>query len=144
MKDVYVDAFRDVVQETSVSTGFELPEPVEAYLVMLLASKVEVVQILPTNSFAESYLELNKSSRLDAKELGDTCLFVTGVFPDFGKSKGLNRRYYQSIGSSSYEIVSDTMNGELFSMLAKHFVFLSEFIEQATHSSKHELNNLFR
>ena len=139
MKDVYVDAFRDVVQETSVSTGFELPEPVEAYLVMLLASKVEVVQILPTNSFAESYLELNKSSRLDAKELGDTCLFIVGVFPYYKKKFGLNKRYYSDIGSSSYELTAESYNNELFSTLANNFDFLGDFIERSIRSTPHLL-----
>lgn len=143
MKDVYVNAFYNVVQETQLQTGLELPKPIEAYVVMLLAYHVDLPNFLPDKSFAESYLALSQSSS-SAKELGDTCLFVSGVFPMFGSKKGLPRSYYQEIGISSYEQVSGTLNGELFSTLSTHFVFVSDFIEETIHSSKHLRNTLFR
>ena len=71
------------------------------------------------------------------KELGDTCLFVTGVFPNYRK---MQRSYYQSIGIGSY----NSMNGELFDQLATHFNVLGDFIDLSLRSSKRELNNLFR
>lgn len=144
MKDVYVDAFRGVVKETQASTGYELPESIEAYVVMLLAHNMERPNFLPERSFAEAYLKLRRPADYSAKELGDACLFVTGVFPSYGKKHGLDRRYYQDIGITSYDIVADTLNGELFRSLSIHFCFVSDFIGEVTHSSKRELNNLFR
>ena len=74
MKDAYTHAFYGIVRETQDTHGYELPEHLESYVVMLLASYVERPNFLPNDSFAESYLNLNK--RMDAKQLGDTCLFV--------------------------------------------------------------------
>ena len=130
MKDEYIYAFRGVVQDTQNNTGFDLPEHVEAYIVMLLADHVEKLDFLPRNSFAETFLQLKPGDRT-AKELGDTCLFVSSVFPEYGSKHGINRRFYQDIGSTSYDLVSQQMNEELFKILSKHFVFLSHFIEHS-------------
>ena len=144
MKDAYTEVFYDIVKETQVDTGYELPEQIEAYVVMLLAHYIDRPCFLPEKSFAEAYLKLRKPANYSAKELGDACLFVTGVFPTYGYKHGINRRYYQDIGTSSYEMVAEVMNGELFNSLATHFVFVSEFIEVTIHSSKRQNYNLFR
>jgi hypothetical protein len=140
MNDAYRTALFDVVKETSATRGYDLPEPIEAYVVMLLASHVDKPNFLP-ETFATAFLTIKTPG--EAKQLGDTCLFVAGVFPGIGERKGLKRRYYQDIGSTSYEMASE-MNNELFPTLAKHFNFLSNFIEVTVNSSKHLQNNLFR
>jgi hypothetical protein len=140
MNDAYRTALFDVVKETSATRGYDLPEPIEAYVVMLLANHVDKPNFLP-ETFASAFLTIKTPS--EAKQLGDTCLFVAGVFPSIGERKGLKRRYYQDIGSTSYEMASE-MNNELFPTLAKHFNFLSEFIEVTVHSSKHVQSILYR
>jgi hypothetical protein len=144
MNDAYQIAFYDVVKETQAETGYDLPEHLEAYVVMLLAHHIDRPDYLPEKSFAEAYLKLSRPYDYSAKELGDTCLFVTGVFPTYGRKHGLSRRYFQDIGIGSYEMVAGVMNQDLFIELATHFTFLSDFIEQSTRSSKRENYNLFR
>lgn len=144
MKDAYRVAFFDVVKETQAKTGYELPENIEAYVVMLLSHFIDRPDYLPEKTFAEAYLRLTRPGGMNAKELGDTCLFVTGVFPTYGFKHGLNRKYFQNIGVGSYEMVAEVMHRDLFTQLAIHFTFLSTFIEEVTHSSRHETNNLFR
>jgi hypothetical protein len=141
MKDEYTTAFYDVVKETQSNYGYDLPHQLEAYIVMLLSEYVDRTDIPPEQSFAELFLSIRTSQ--EAKQLGDTCLIVSGVFPNMKKRHGINRRYYQDIGSTSYEIAS-TMNEDLFPVLAKHFVFLSEFIEVTVNSPKLTHSNLFR
>ena len=141
MNDAYRTALFDVVKDTSAKRGYDLPEPIEAYVVMLLATHVDKSDFLP-DAFGTTLLKLKNSS--EAKKLGDTCLFVAGVFPNIGERKGLKRRYYQDIGSTSYEMVAEVQNPELFSTLATHFNFLSEFIEVTVNSSKLQNYNLFR
>lgn len=136
MKDVYVDAFRSVVKETQASTGLELPEAVEAYVVMLLAHNMERPNFLPEKSFAQAYIKLRRPADYSAKELGDACLFVSGVFPQYGRKHGLNRRYYQDIGITSYDMVAEVFNRSLFSTLSTHFIFVSDFITVVTGSNQ--------
>src|SRR5210317_438068 len=144
MEDAYRVAFYDVVKETQAKTGYDLPENLEAYVVMLLAHNIDRPDFLPEDSFAHAYLKLSRPADYSAKELGDTCLFVTGVFPAYGSKHGINRKYYQDIGSSSYEIVSEVLNPDLFIPLSKHFAFVSDFIEITISSSKQKHSSLFR
>jgi len=141
MKDAYTLAFYDVVKESQAKSGLELPHHIEAYVVMLLSNFVDRDDIPPDTSFAHMFLTLKDKQQ--AKQLGDMCLFVSGAFPEYKSKYGITRRYYQDIGSTSYEIASD-MNIELFPTLAKHFVFLSEFIELTVNTSTHSQSNLFR
>jgi len=141
MKDAYITAFFDVVKDTQQTHGYDLPHHVEAYIVMLLGDFVDRTDIPPEKTFAEQFLNIQTSKQ--AKQLGDVCLIVSGVFPRLKEKHGLNRRYYQDIGSTSYEMAS-SMNTELFPILAKHFVFLSGFIELAVSSPKLPHSNLFR
>jgi len=132
MKDAYVNAFRGVVKEAQADTGLELPESVECYVVMLLANNMDRPDFLPESTIAEAYLKLEHPSRYSAKELGDTCLFISGVFPNYKRRHGLNRNYYNQIGASSYDIASQYINPELFGLLSKQFDFVAEFIEITT------------
>jgi hypothetical protein len=141
MKEIFSNEFYDIVKDTQTRTGLELPVHIEAYIVMLLSSYVERDDIPPACTFAEIFMTIKTSG--EAKELGDMCLFVSGVFPLYKKRYGINRQYYQDIGSTSYDIASD-MNAELFPVLSKHFVFLSNFIDTTVNSSKDVQNILFR
>ena len=128
MKDAYTSAFYEVVKDTQHYTGYELPDHIEVYLVMLLSYQTDRPNFLPETSFAEMFLTANSPKQ--RKELGDTCLFVAGVFPYIGERKGINRSYYRDMGTTSYEMLSESWQPELFLQLAQHFDFLSGFIEK--------------
>jgi hypothetical protein len=134
MKDIYVDVFRNVVKETQAETGLELPEPLEAYVAILLASFIERPDFLPDRSFAETYLKLKNSK--SAKELGDVCLFLTGVFPSYGSRYNINTEYYSSIGIGSYEKAARDLNYEIFVLLSHNFNYLRTFISVSTGSKQ--------
>ena len=124
MKDEYATVFYDLVQETQSTTGYELPVDIEAYIVMLLADKLDKPHFLPQTTFAQEYLKLKQPYRHTAKELGDCCLFITSVFPQYG----IGIRYYSDIGKSSYTLVQEGLNAELFGLLATQFDFIRDFI----------------
>ena len=132
MKDEYTLAFTKVVQQTVAETGFSIPDDIETYIIALLSSHVEKSDFLPQKSFAESYFKLTHRSSYSAKELGDTCLILSGVFPEYGEKTGLNKTYYKNIGKSSYEQASRILNRELFYMLYLHFDLISKFINIPT------------
>ena len=123
MQDAYVAVFRDVVSTAREQTGIEFPLHIEHYVVALLAEHVDRSDFLPKSSFAESLLTINNSRT--AKELGDTCLFVTGVFPNYG----IDRNYYISMGQSAYTRI-DT---ELFNTVSAYFPTISDFINVCVH-----------
>lgn len=132
MKDVYVDVFRKAVKETQETTGYELPETLEAYVVMLLASHMDKPDFLPKQTFVKAYLSIDAHTNSGAKQLGDTCLFVTGVFPNYGLSRGIDISYYASIGKGSYASAARVLNMSLFEMLSAHFDVLRTVITLTT------------
>jgi len=132
MKDAYTLAFYDAVKETRAKTGYELPEHLEAYVVMLLASFVEKPDYLPNSSFAETYLTLVQKRSSNIKELGDVCLFVTGVFPEYKNRHGLDVEYFSSIGSNSYLQIES----ELFNELGSKFRYVRQFISLTVNPTK--------
>ena len=129
MHDAYVSAFYDVVKETQYSTGYELPIELESYVVMLLATPIDKNDFLPKTSYS-------------SKELGDTCLFVRGVFPNKGKRYGIDKYYYSKLGRSCYENAGAVLHPELFGQLALHFDFLGDFIELTVTPKDNSSNSL--
>ena len=140
MKDQYVTAFHNVIKETTETYGYTIPVDVEAYIVMLLSSFVERPDFLPKTSFAEQYLNISKNNPYHAKDLGDICLFVTGVMPSYGTKAGLSSDYFQNIGQSSYHVASINLNTQLFTVLCQNFDLLSNILQGAT--GHYKTNNI--
>ena len=142
MKTEYTNAFYDIVCEAKETHGYELPVDLESYVVFLLASHIERPDFLPHSTFAEAYLKLKRPYTQNAKQLGDTCLFVTGVFPSYGQDKGLDITYYSNIGKSSYSMAKEYLNIDLFESLSTHFDLLRTVID--TSINKHKTPTIFK
>lgn len=121
MQDAYVQAFVQLATSARETTGIELPAHIEHYVVCLLAVHVDKTDFLPKQSFAHSLLTIKRSG--DAKTLGDTCLFVTSVFPRYG----VNEQYYTDIGRSAYNAI----NLEMFQTISVHFDTVKRFARAA-------------
>ena len=121
MQDAYVQAFVELATSARETTGIELPAHIEHYVVCLLAVHVDRHDFLPTHSFAHSLLTIKRSG--DAKTLGDTCLFVTSVFPEYG----VNEQYYTDIGRSAYNAI----DLEMFQTISVHFDTVKTFTRAA-------------
>ena len=116
MQDIYVKEFVKLASSARADTGIELPASVEHYVVCLLAVHVDKPDFLPHSTFGESLLTMKPST---AKLLGDTCLFVTSVFPEYG----INERYYTDIGRTAYT----SIDRELFQVIGVHFDTVKTF-----------------
>ena len=132
MQDAYVQVFADCVRNTRLQTGIELPEHIEHYAVALLAVHVDRADFLPRTTFAQALY--NISNARTAKELGDTCLFVTGVFPEYG----VNRRYYTDIGRTAYS----SIELELFRDITHSFDLIQTLIECTVSNRVQQLGTL--
>ena len=132
MQDAYVSVFADCVRSTAQQTGIELPYHIEHYAVALLAVHVDRADFLPRTTFAQALY--NISNARTAKELGDTCLFVTGVFPEYG----VNRQYYSDIGRTAYS----TIELELFRDIVHSFDTLQTLIECTVSNRVQQLGTL--
>lgn len=124
MKDIYVEKFSALIRETSGRTGTYLPPQIETYISYLLADHIS------RNDFwgepvGLRYMRLDTS--VSAKELGDNCLVISGVFPGY---RGMSDTYYVNIGAGSYGVAASVTGSEIFETLARNFVDLKTLLNQ--------------
>lgn len=130
-------AFDSLVAEYQESTGFDMPWMLREYLVELLASRLEDVDIIPRPSFAERYLELYHNPRPhEIREFGDQCLFFVSLMPRYGQRRGLNKDYYCNLGISSYYAWGDLVGDNRGIQLGNWFYHLHGFLEGLLHKQE--------
>lgn len=130
VKDVYVRTFRTLVREREKNTGFELPQAVENYCIMMLAERVEKTQLIPDPSFAEKYLSMYQSPKAEEfRQFGDDCLFFVSILPEYGARRGLSKNYYCDLGVASYSTCGDLIGDNLYNQLASCFYEIQKFLE---------------
>ena len=112
MKDVYFQKFSVVLDE--VSQG-RLPPPIHSYMASLLADHVEKTDFF-SEPVALRYMSIKGS--MTAKELGDNCLVIAGIFPGF---RGMSDNYYVNIGAGSYSAAAAYTGSQIFKALACDF-----------------------
>jgi hypothetical protein len=112
MKDVYFQKFSVVLDEVSHGT---LPPPIHSYMASLLAEHVEKTDFF-SEPVALRYMSIKGS--MTAKELGDNCLVIAGIFPGF---RGMSDDYYVSIGAGSYGVAATYTGSAIFKSLACDF-----------------------
>jgi len=124
MKDVYVDKFSALINETSERTGLRFDPMIQTYVSVLLADHVERTDFF-SQPFGLRYMDLQTST--NAKELGDNCLVLVGVFPGY---RGMSSDYYVQIGSGSYGMAASATGSMVFETLARDFDSLRELLNQ--------------
>lgn len=128
--DQYTAIFRDLAADAVQQTGVHLPQPLELYCVLMLADHMRRGDWEPRPSFAECYMTITNADA--AREFGDECLFITGVFPEYAQRRGMNISYYEGLGQSAYLRASKTLNPDLFEPLARHFGVVRRWILAVT------------
>ncbi|MBL1293533.1 MAG: hypothetical protein COB61_006655 [Thiotrichales bacterium] len=117
-----------LVHEAQAKAHLHLSEMLEHYLVVLLARFTCRAESL-CEAVAPHYLKaMRNDSRNRPRELrdvGDTCLLLSGLFPGRTNKLAVNTDYYIGLGQSAYGEASthlDTDDHPLFLMLAQRFV----------------------
>lgn len=130
MADIHaIRAFDDLVTDYQEHTGFEMPLLLKQYLVILLADRIDRVDLMPGGSFAETYLKLYQAPRPgELKMFGDDCLFFVSLLPEWGHRRGLNVDYFASLGISSYYTWGDLTGDARATQLGNWFYHLQKFL----------------
>jgi hypothetical protein len=126
--------FQELIRDKSQATGFTMPLLLEQYLVDLLTSRLDRVDLIPEPSFAERYLQLYRAPRIsDLKDFADQCLFFTALLPDYGQRRGLDMSYYATLGISTYYAAGDLAPDPRFTQLGNWFYHLQRFLNSTLH-----------
>lgn len=120
--------FRELVRDAMQAQGFESIEETEFYLVALLESHLRTRGGLLDKPLALTYLEAESGAPTESfqryKQVGDTALFVSGLFVECLERTVVQPTYYVELGQLAYrriaEIGAERVR-EMFDALATQF-----------------------
>lgn len=125
------DFFRDLVRGAMRTHEVESSEPAEHYLVTLLERFAKPAPGWDSRPLALEYLESLHTPRAHRcaklKHVGDTALFLSGVFMEHLERRVVSTEYYMSLGRIAYHQLAalaptDTaMRADVFAEIALRF-----------------------
>ena len=130
----------DLIQEVTLSKNIKLHEEIESYLIFLLmrfTAQIEIADKIVAIDYLQGLTE-NKQGlvrRQKLRDVGDTCLIFSGLFPEITEKRLVDIAYYIKIGRNAYMEISQTSNQnnfkglkELYSSLANDFIKLMDIL----------------
>ena len=123
--------FRDLVRSAMRAQRVDDAEETEFYLVQLLARHVRADREILDRPLGLSFLEAQGEGgarRFERfKRVGDTALFVSGIFTDSLEGSLVQPSYYVELGRLAYQRTAESTRPplrEMFRRLAGHFTSL--------------------
>ena len=132
--------WHDLIREVTSFKNITLHEEVESYLIFLLmrfTAQIEFVDKIIATEYLESLSEIPRSQIRNQRlrDVGDTCLIFSGLFPEITEKRLVNLSYYIKIGRNAYMEISDcssqaNLNGlkDLYGSLANDFIQLMDIL----------------
>jgi len=121
-----VSQFYTLVGEAQYTLNQQLPTDLEHYLVTLMMRFTERTNFLERaigQCFLEAQLQAIHNPE-PLKDVGDSCLLTSGLFPQYKAHHGVPQDYFTSIGQSAfhgYASHTSLSNADLFHDLAVTF-----------------------
>ncbi len=129
--------FRELVRDATAARGSDPSEDSEHYLVQLLATRMCSGAPLPDEPLATRYLAALGNSPLRAfselRLVGDTALFVTGLFLEHVESMLVPPAYFVQLGQMAYQRIASVAENpmrRLFTGLVTDFPELVAILDQ--------------
>jgi len=125
------DFFRELVRGAMRTHEVESSEPTEHYLVTLLERFAKPPPGWDSRPLALDYLESAHTAHADRfaklKHVGDTALFLSGVFMEHLERRTVSTSYYMSLGRIAYHQLAGlapsdrASRADVFAEIAAHF-----------------------
>lgn len=97
--------------EAQQHTGIHLVESVENYLVHALNANVKnnalVSHIIAIDFLENIHIETIHHFQT-LRSIGDECLILSGLFPDYTKRRHVSADYYKNLGENAYYVLSSS------------------------------------
>lgn len=130
--------WHSLINEAIHSSGIQLQEDLESYLVFLLMRYIGHNQ-LTTSLLALEFLNAYQLNNLEGlRNVGDKCLLFSGLFPGRALRRKINIDYYIKLGKSAYGSlgkIKQKQMAKLYIHLSQEFVSLMDvlhFIREMT------------
>lgn len=127
-KDTF-EIFLEHVHRTESERGLEVPPHIRSYVVALLVDFLDKPERLPDQAVCELLMQAQRSREL--KDVGDLCLWITGVMPTYRSHRGMSRSYYIALGRTAYSGTQALVLAEI----AQRFEPISDYVHVLTHNN---------
>ena len=123
-----------LVRDAQNNIGARLERSIEHYIILTLQRSTLKKHYISSIIGSEYYSTLvcPSQSISELRDIGDHCLLIAGLFPDFIKKKNVSKQYIISIGKSAYLDVSTNHSSEydetLFFNLSYNFHTLTKLL----------------
>ena len=128
-------SWQSLVLEAQAASHIELTEDLQSYLVFLLMRYAENT-LLNEKPIAIDFLETlhqrGKIQQTHLREVGDTCLIVSGFFPGFEETRLVQINYFVGMGQGAYSSLSHLSQktyAQLFHELSAGFVSMMDVLQ---------------
>ena len=121
--------FLNTIEQHAEQQGFSAPQDLQWYLALMMADHLQDPDIVTDLSFVERYYEVLQSPDPQAlQRFADQVLLAISVMPALGLRRGLNRVYYQQLGSTAYLNWGFRCRDLRGQQLCAWFPYLNEFL----------------
>jgi hypothetical protein len=131
--------WQNVIQEAQYICSTELQKDLELYLISLLMrymNKPEFVCQAVAPQLLQG-LNTNESKHREPllQKVGDSCLLLSGLFPNHADKRLVKLSYFIKIGQGAYIAISKTSN-DIYSLLAQQFVSIMDILQSIRQYAK--------
>lgn len=130
----------DMIHDAEASCSINLKEELESYLVFLMiryTNRPEIANQIIASEFLNSFDLTIKKREIALRDVGDTCLVFSGLFPKLAEKRLVKISYFVHMGESAYIAISQASN-DLYSKLANQFVSLMDVLQSLrANSNRH-------
>ncbi len=126
--------WRQLISEAQDSAHHSLDEELESYLVFLLmryAQEPRKLAAIVALEYLESLLARGQARRERLRDVGDTCLLFSGLFPNIARKRHVQISYYVQIGQGAYLALAQNLaaaHAGMFAHLSQQFVALMDVL----------------
>lgn len=134
--------WQHLLMQAQHHAGIHLTESVENYLVHTLNANVKN-NALASHIIAIDFLENIHVETIQhfqtLRSIGDECLILSGLFPDYTKRRRVSADYYKNLGENAYYVLSSSRRFSqshytLYYQLFENFSDLIEVLKSMRHA----------
>lgn len=139
-----VAQWQALVSETVLNSPYVIEIELESYLVFLLmrfTRKHTLAQPILGKEYLLANQEVGEKRRIMLQAVGDSCLILSGLYPDFAYTRHVEPSYYVELGQSAYWRLGHVREDGLapvFKDLSHHFILLVEILHKIRQNADHQ------
>ena len=112
-----LEHWHHLVSEVQFTSGIQLSEALESYLVFLLirfTEKPELASAVLAEEYLQSLQALGCEQRETLRDVGDKCLIFAGFFPERALRKQVSDEYFTEMGRLAYGMLANIPEAQRF------------------------------